>query len=112
MNMMALQFNYFELSNVVTSLGKLLRYTVNAKINTVHLLDEILFVESYLQIQSLRLRDQLRTEIWIDPSIESCLVPKLILQPLVENVIEHGLAELVVTIRLTAEIDGDQLNLL
>ncbi len=110
-NMLALQGKQRELSSIVTSLGKLLRYTVDKRENQVLLQDEIRFVESYLQIQELRLGDKLQTEIGIDPSFDYCQVPKLILQPLVENVIEHALGEAPVRIRLTASSRGDELIL-
>lgn len=91
MNMLAVEKDNHELSGMITSLGKLLHYTVDKKEKPVHLKDEILFVESYLKIQSFRLGDKLCADIRVDPSFEICLVPKLILQPLIENVIEHGL---------------------
>lgn len=97
-----------ELSHVITSLGKLLRYTVNNKERFMSLRDELAFVENYLNIQSFRLEDRLSTEILSDFSHELAIVPKLILQPLVENAIEHGLgqAPLKITI-MTKVIDQD-----
>ncbi|MBD0378776.1 cache domain-containing sensor histidine kinase [Paenibacillus sedimenti] len=79
-----------ELSDVITSLGKLLRYTVNKQERLVYLKDELAFVESYLNIQTFRLEDKLDSELRVDFLHEYALVPKLILQPLVENAIEHG----------------------
>jgi two-component system sensor histidine kinase YesM len=97
-----------ELSHVITSLGKLLRYTVNNKERFMTLRDELAFVENYLNIQSFRLEERLSTEILSDFSHELAIVPKLILQPLVENAIEHGLgqAPLKITI-MTKVIDQD-----
>lgn len=80
-----------ELSHVITSLGKLLRYTVNNKERFVTLREELAFVEHYLSIQSFRLEDRLTPVVMSDFSHEPAIVPKLILQPLVENAIEHGL---------------------
>ncbi len=111
MNMMALQHQHLELSNITTSLGKLLRYTVDKQEKPVYLQDEIRFVESYLQIQVLRLGEKLQAEIHIDPSYDHCLVPKLILQPLIENVIEHAMESSIVHMHLTASTQEDDMLL-
>ena len=97
-----------ELSRVITSLGRLLRYTVNNKERFVTLAEELAFVDHYLSIQSFRLEERLSTEMLSDFSHEPAIVPKLILQPLVENAIEHGLgaAPLKLTL-LTKIIDQD-----
>lgn len=108
MNMLALQQQNDELSSMITSLGKMLRYTVDKQEKPVYLLDELRFVEAYLQIQSFRLGGRLHAEIHVDTSFEHLMVPKLILQPLVENVIEHGIGRTArTTVRLSAKaIDG------
>ncbi|ANE48386.1 hypothetical protein SY83_21245 [Paenibacillus swuensis] len=93
MNMMALGRNHYELSEVIHSLGNMLRYTVDREVRTVRMRDELEFVESYVDIQSQRLGARLRFQMNVDSSLEKCVVPKLILQPFVENVIEHGLPE-------------------
>lgn len=112
MNMLALQGDQAALSRIVTSLGKLLRYTVDKRERQVTLQDEVRFVESYVQIQTLRLGDKLQCDIRIDPSYDYCLVPKLVLQPLVENVIEHAMGEHGVHMRLTAKVEADDLLLI
>lgn len=48
-------------------------------------------VRSYLEIQQVRYKDILSYEISIDPSLFACRIPKLTLQPLVENALYHGL---------------------
>ncbi len=109
MNMMATKMGSPELSNLIISLGKLIRYTVDKQETIVYLRDEIAFVDAYLQIQSFRLGDQLNIELDIDPSHEYALLPKLILQPLIENVIEHALGGAPVTITIHTHISGDDL---
>ncbi|MEK8128319.1 sensor histidine kinase [Paenibacillus filicis] len=107
-NMMALESNQHQLSSVVVSLGRLLRFTVNKEERFVFLKDELMFVESYIQILSYRLGGQLQMELDVDLGHEDYLVPKLILQPLIENVIEHALDEDSVTVRITTAIEEDQ----
>ena len=74
---------------------------------------ELAVVSAYLEIMKARFADRLRVEI--DTSVESrmALVPNLILQPLVENAVKHGIAQhaRVGTVRIAAERDGDALRL-
>ena len=99
-----------ELSHVITNLGKLLRYTINNKERFMTLREELEFVDYYLSIQSFRLEDRLSSEIMSDFSHEQAIVPKLILQPLVENAIEHGLGgEGPLRITILTKIIGDDL---
>ncbi|HZG78969.1 MAG TPA: sensor histidine kinase [Paenibacillus sp.] len=111
MNMLALQGQQRKLSSIITNLGKLLRYTVDKRENQVLLRDEVRCVEAYLHIQESRLDGRLRTDVQIDPSFEGCRVPKLILQPLVENVIEHALGSADLRMSLTARAENDDLLL-
>ncbi|WNR44057.1 cache domain-containing sensor histidine kinase [Paenibacillus roseipurpureus] len=111
-NMLAIQEGTQQISGVATNLGRLLRYTVDKRQVRVTLEDELRFVEAYLEIQSLREGHRLRTELHVDTSFSSALVPKLILQPLVENAIEHAMGSDVVTVRVQATVDGDDLLLI
>lgn len=112
-NMMAVRHKAPDISIVVSNLGKLLRYTVDNRQMTARLRDEIQFVESYLHILAMRNGDRLRIEIYVDASLQNALVPKLILQPLVENAIEHGMRHggSEIKIRLRAKLAGDDLLL-
>ncbi|HEY0139353.1 MAG TPA: sensor histidine kinase [Thermoanaerobaculia bacterium] len=74
--------------------------------------EEIGFVARYLEIQTLRFRDRLSVTIDVPPSLARALVPPLILQPLVENAVIHGVAPFPGpgTIRIEASRDGDCLK--
>jgi LytS/YehU family sensor histidine kinase len=58
----------------------------------VTLLDELNFLESYLEIERARLAERLNVEVDVPPNVLDALVPHMILQPLVENAIRHGVA--------------------
>jgi LytS/YehU family sensor histidine kinase len=60
--------------------------------NEVNLGNELFLTKQYLEIEKLRLGDRLQFEMGIDPALLVCLVPHLVLQPLVENSIRHGIA--------------------
>ena len=77
----------------VVNLSELLRRVLAAGATLeVSLRDEMALVERYLDVEQLRFRDWLSVEIAIEPSVSDARVPGLILQPLVENAIKHGIA--------------------
>lgn len=78
---------------VVARLSDLLRMSLeNVHQNEVTLQREMEFLEGYLAIQQTRFRDRLTVRLEIDPGSLDALVPSMILQPLVENAVTHGVA--------------------
>ena len=74
-------------------LSDMLRATFQGvDVQTVPLREEIDLVERYLEIEEIRFEDRLRTEIDVDPAVSEVAVPYLLLQPLVENAVRHGIA--------------------
>jgi signal transduction histidine kinase len=75
--------------------------------------EELDFVRRYLAIEEVRFPDRLRPLFDVDPVVEGAAVPELILQPLVENAIRHGLARRTeaTLLRIAARRDGDDLVL-
>jgi two-component system sensor histidine kinase AlgZ len=80
---------------------------------SVSLEEELAVARTYLAIEGLRLGRRLKVEEAIDEACKSCLLPPLLLQPLVENAIRHGIATLVEggVLRVEARTDGHTLRL-
>jgi sensor histidine kinase YesM len=77
---------------MVLQLGELLRKSLETHALEVPLGEEIDFIRSYLAIEQTRLGDRLELVWKIDPAVLGARVPSLILQPIVENAIRHGIA--------------------
>ena len=78
---------------MITRLGDFLRLTLDTeRSQLIPLHRELEFVRRYLEIEKIRFEKRLEVEFEIGPSLENALVPALVLQPLVENAIHHGLA--------------------
>jgi two-component system LytT family sensor kinase len=80
---------------VVARLGEMLRSTLNLRdLHEVTLREELELLQPYREIQHVRFGDRIRMEVSIAPHAANALVPHLLLQPLVENAFEHGVAHL------------------
>lgn len=76
---------------MLVRLSELLRLTMHHRGQPLTpLREEIAFIEKYLEIERIRFRDRLATEIQVAPDVLDLEVPSLIIQPLVENAIRHG----------------------
>jgi two-component system LytT family sensor kinase len=74
------------------ALAGLFRYSLNKKGETlIAVEDEVEMVENYLMIEKIRFEDKLEVSIEVDETAKRMMVPKFILQPLVENAVKHGL---------------------
>ena len=76
----------------------------------IPLADELALVDRYLDIEALRIGDRLQTERRVTPDVSGWPVPPLILQPLIENAIKHGVAPSTAKSRISlgaSEVDGD-----
>jgi two-component system LytT family sensor kinase len=79
---------------ILLSLGELLRISLGAlQQQEITLSQEIEFLNHYTAIQRRRFGDRLRFDIQIAASLDACALPSLVLQPLVENAIRHGIGK-------------------
>jgi len=79
----------------------------------VALAEELTLAEHYLSIEQVRFGHRLVFERHIEPGAERCLVPPLLIQPLIENAVKHGVADRIEggTVRIDARVRGTSLEI-
>ena len=85
-----LVFDNKRADSLIIKLTQILRYSINNNRKDVYLEEDMSYIKDYLDIQKSRFEDNLVYEIDIKEECNKCIVPKLILQPLIENSIKHG----------------------
>lgn len=90
-NWMAFKEKQTEICNLVTAISNLIRVSISNKQSIITLEQEFDYVKDYLYIQQIRYKDRFETIYDIDDSILNQTVPKLIVQPVVENAVVHGI---------------------
>jgi signal transduction histidine kinase len=101
-------------TDMLAGLSDLLRLALeNVGAQEVSLKHELEFLERYLEIERIRFADRLNVRMRIAPETLEARVPNLILQPLVENAIRHGIAPRSAygLVEISAEREGDKLRL-
>ena len=103
-----------EARQVVYKLSKILRRLLRQQENLTPLREELSFIDAYLAIEMVRFGDKLQFIRDIDPSTLDLLVPSMLLQPLVENSIRHGLSSKIDggLIRVRSRIENGRLQIL
>jgi len=87
---LSLQKQEPEIYNLIASLGKMMRYSMNTGEPIVSLARELDYVKAYFALQRQRFGVQLQYTVHIDEPLLKLQIPKMILQPLVENYFKHG----------------------
>lgn len=87
---LALQHNAPKVYSLLSSLARMMRYNMDAGDTVVPLSLEINHMKDYLDLQQQRFEERLDVRFTIDEAVASVRVPKMILQPLVENFFKHG----------------------
>jgi len=102
-----------QANRMITRLSELLRQSFNRDRGPLVTLEqELELLDHYVAIQEARFGDRLRVTFRVDPRAASAIVPTLLLQPLVENAIRHGVAPetSVSEIEIAATREGDRLH--
>jgi LytS/YehU family sensor histidine kinase len=93
-SVLALRGDREGVTRVVAALGDLLRRSLDGgRVQEVPLGEELAMLERYLEIQEIRFGDRLTIERDIDPAAAGAFVPAMITQPLVENAVQHAVAQ-------------------
>ena len=102
-----------QAEEMVTSLSTYFRSFLSNGQDIVTMAQEQQHIRSYLEIQQVRYKDILDYSIEIDPAIRDCRIPKMTLQPLVENAIYHGIKPKrgKGMLRVTGSLDGGRVTI-
>ena len=90
LNWRAIENDDDEMSSMIELLGDMLRIGLSKGESIITIEREAQYVEKYLELQKIRLKHKLSYTIFVDPTINDAYIPKLTLQPFVENAIIHG----------------------
>lgn len=82
-----------ETSIMAEYFGSIIRYSMNRKVNTVKLREELNIIDNYIYLQKIRFDQLFIIENLITEDVMECEIIKMIIQPLIENAIYHGLSE-------------------
>ncbi len=108
--MMAVIDENYLIADTVTALGRLLRYSMNWKSQTVSLTGEVDYVKDYLQLFNIRFDNKIQLICDISKEAVNAIIPKMSMQPIVENAIVHGIENMardaVIKIKVL-KLDGD-----
>jgi two-component system, sensor histidine kinase YesM len=89
---MARKVNAENIDNLAMQIAKFYRLVLSRGNSIIPVEDEIGLVKAYIEIEKTRFEDMFEVEYRLDPSAFGCRMIKLVLQPIVENAINHGLA--------------------
>ncbi len=103
-NSLAKLYRQADISEAICTLGRLLRVAINKSLKMVPLESELEFIRDYVSIYRITRKFELVLNICVEPEMLAMKLPKLLLQPIVENSVQHGFDQLKNT--GVIEIDG------
>ncbi len=80
-------------SRMILALSGLLRYSINNTVSRVCLQEDLQYIQNYLDIQQARFGSRLNYVLQVDDEVRDAIVPKLLMQPVVENAIKYGMRD-------------------
>ncbi len=110
----AVKHNDSEIQELVTALSNYYRKSLAKGRDIVTVMDEIEHISAYVYIQNKRFDDCISLSLEIPEEVKGCMIPRITLQPIVENAVLHGLLEKADpsgTILIRAEIEGELLEI-
>lgn len=89
-NWMAIDRDEYEISNMITTLARILRYGISDSNGVVKIRDEVEWLKQYIFLQQTKLKNSFDCHIDVEPELLDLSIHKLLLQPFIENAILHG----------------------
>lgn len=110
---LALQHQAPKVYGLIAQLAKMMRYSMNGSDEQVDISQEIEHVKAYLDLQQQRFGDKLTVAVDIEAEAASCKVPRMVVQPLVENAFKHGFDPAGGRIRIAVSVwtDGETVTI-
>ena len=99
-----------ETRAMIESTAQLLRFYLDKSDMNVHLLEELENISEYIYIQEKRIGNRIKFETYIAPDITNLVVPALIIQPILENAILHGLENCIDEGKIEIRVEEKQAN--
>lgn len=111
-NWKAIQNGNSDISVMIRSLSSMLRGSINGR-DVISLGEDLRFVEDYITIQGMRFEERLSFEVDIPEEVYHCPIPRLTLQPIVENCIIHNLEKYsgICRVRIASSVSGERLEI-
>ena len=99
-------------SEMIMAFANIMRYSIYYGDTIVPLKTDIEYVKDYLMLQKMRYNRRLTYSIEIPEEIMECKVPKLVIQPIVENALKHGMKNVeTINVKITASIEQENLKI-
>ena len=104
-------FDADKAQELIVELTEILQYSIDTSRNEVLLMEDMEYMYRYLDIQNCRFGDRLRCKVELEPECGGCHVPKLLIQPIIENSIKYGFRKkMELNIWITGRVDDGVLR--
>lgn len=100
-------------NNMILNLSALLRYSINNSQEEVTVEEDVIYTENYMSILKYRFNQRFHYVIDMPATVEKCIMPKLIVQPMIENAIKYGFeGKEQLTVEISGYIENEKLILI
>ena len=103
----------YEMSEMVCNVSEILRYSISDYKRLVKISTELTYLEYYLKVQKVRFEEKFDYKIDIADDVKNCYIPKLLVQPILENAFKHGIGDCgeqnIISVKASRYDDGIQI---
>lgn len=109
---LALQHQDTQVYKLISSLGQMMHYSMDTNETVLPLSEEFKYLDNYLQIQKQRFDENFQYQLTMEPQCNDILIPKMLLQPIVENYFKHGfISQKDGFLQVTAQLIENQIHI-